>query len=159
MRKIVVILMVLSSVIAVAQTSLSSSEIDELKQMYKENYKEWITSKDIIRLLKENPAIDSIIQTVDIQETLAFQEIKKSLKNKEIQPVNYKLLFNKEIAGVTMDYVKELLDPDNTQIITNLYWDIINSNEGKEIGDLVVKHMEKAVLDIGKEIQNFKPPN
>lgn len=159
MRKIVVIIMVLSSVIAVAQTSLTSSEIDELKQMYKENYKEWIISKDIIRLLKENPAIDSIIQTVDIQETLAFQEIKKSLKNKEIQPVNYKLLFNKEIAGVTMDYVKELLDPENTQIITNLYWDIINSNEGKEIGDLVVKHMEKAVLDIGKEIQNFKPPN
>lgn len=159
MKKIFVIICVFISYTNFAQTSLSTSEIEELKTMYKENYKEWITSKDIIQLLKKNPSIDSIIRTVNIQETLAFQEIKKKLASKEIKPVNYELLFNKDMAGYTMAYIKEILDPKNTQIITNLFWDIANSPENKEIGDLVVRHMEKAIQDIGKEIQKFEKPH
>lgn len=157
MRKIALIVFLISFTTLYSQTTLTTSEIRELKELYKENYEDWIVNDKIKLLLKENPDIDSIIQTVDIRETKVFQQIKKELSsNKTKNNIDVNYIFNDKILDKTFDGIIKALDPENTKVITNLFHKIANDNRTKDVADLVLRHMQKAVDDISREAEKIK---
>ena len=131
----------------------------EFIDLYKQNYIEWISSPDIALLQARNPDLKALIKDIPIQETLAF---KKAFKEAEAARIENRELDLAEMLGdgamdVSMDIIKELVSTENTDIIINMYWKVIESAESQEIVDMIMPHVMKAKEDFektGVEIAN-----
>lgn len=131
----------------------------EFIELYKTNYLEWISSPEIARMQARNPELKALIDKIPVTETEAF---KNAYQEAQVMKENGKSadlldLFSDGAYDVSMDVIKELVSPDNTEIIINLYWKVIKSAESKEIVDLIMPHIEKARQDFekaGVEIAN-----
>lgn len=121
---------------------------DEFVRLYKANYLEWITSPEIAALQKENPDLAALIDQIPIQQTTLFQEELAKMKMGEKLEIDFEDFLNEDIVDSSIGLIKKLLAPENTEMITRLYWRVIESAETKEIADIIVQHMEKARDDI-----------
>lgn len=140
---------------AVAQTA----EQEELIKLYKENYIEWISSPKIALMQERDPELKMIIDQIPIQQTKAFRDAidKAALEREEGKSRKVTDLLGEGAMDISMDVIKELVSKENTDIIINLYWQVIKSAESQEIVDLILPHIEKAREEFeraGVEIAN-----
>lgn len=133
------------------------SETDEFIRLYKQNYLEWITSPEIARLQARDPELKRIIDQIPIQQTAAFAKAAEKVRADSSKEFKLTDVLGDDAMNVSMDIIKELLAEENTEIIINLYWDVIRSAESKEIVDLIMPHVQKAKEDFeraGVDIAN-----
>lgn len=133
------------------------AETKELIKLYKANYLEWISSPEIAELQARDPELKQIIDAIPIQQTQAYRDAALKIKNKGDKEFNFTEMLGGNAKDISMDIIKELLAEENTEIIINMYWDVINGAESKEIVSLIMPHVEKAKEEFrsaGVEIAN-----
>jgi len=123
-------------------------EYQELVKLYKENYIEWITSKEIEKLQKDNPDIKKLIESIPIQQTKIYQQEWDKIKRGEDLVLDMDMILNEDVVDSGISLIKKMLAPENTEIISRLYWRVIESSETKDIADIIVRYMEKAKDDV-----------
>lgn len=120
-------------------------EQEEFIKLYKENYIEWISSPEIARLQDRDPELKYLIEEISITETNAYKMAleKARAERKDGEPKGITDLLGDGAMEVSMDIIKELVSKKNTDVIINLYWDVIQSAESQEIVDLIMPHVKK----------------
>lgn len=131
----------------------------EFIELYKQNYIQWISSPEIARLQARNPELKALIEDIPIQETMAFKKAAKEASESRLsnQELDIAELLGEGAMDVSMDIIRELVSTENTDIIVNMYWNVIKSAESQEIVDLIMPHVMKAKEDFekaGVEIAN-----
>ena len=140
MRYLIVLVVVWTLEIGHAQEGSK----EELIRLYKQNYIEWISSPEISRMLARDPELNAIIEEIPIMETEAFKAALNKKKQNEEGHFDITELLGEGAMDVSMDIIKELVSTDNTEVIINMYWNVLKSAESQEIVDLIMPHVMKA---------------
>lgn len=125
----------------------------EFIELYKANYLEWITSPQVRELQAKNPDLAEIIARIPIQETALYKEEFEKMREGRNMETSFDTFLSEDAIDYSLGVVKELLAPENTEIVTRMYWRIINSPQSKEIGELLLEHMQKLREDVETAIQ------
>lgn len=149
-------------ILILAAAPLSAQELSEselLIQLYKENYIEWVTSPEIQELQENNPDIKKMIDAIPVQQTKAYREMEEELRQNKKPNLSMADILGDGAFELNMQLITELLSPENTEVVTALYWKIIQSSEANDIAELILSHMQKARKDIEEIVLEMPHPN
>ncbi len=128
---------------------------EEIIRLYKENYYEWVTSKEIRMLQEEHPEIKAMLDSIPIQQTSAYREAVGEIGKGGWKSGNISELFGDSMFDFNMEVIQEILSPENTDVVTYMYWKIINSSEAGDIGQIVLGHMQKIRRDLEDAVKEM----
>ena len=110
-----------------------TAEQEQFIKLYKENYIEWISSPEIAKMQERDPELKQIINAIPIQETNAFKEAfkKAEMERGQDSVQDITAMLGDGAFDVSMDIIKEFLAKENTDIIINMYWQVIKSEKSR----------------------------
>ncbi len=139
---------VLNSIIMVGQTQ--SDPEAELILLYEKALTKWKTSSEVETLISNNPELKAVVDNIKMNGINA---------NRTNIKMHFLSLIDGDLKDQQIEFIKELFDPENINLIEGVYWKIVNSNEAKEIGELVVDYMFRVKGDLERKINNFPIKN
>lgn len=129
-----IILFLFISLFSTVAISQENTNLDELLELYRENEK---NDKRIAELLEQDPELQQKLQGFINSE----MEMPKADENTTPEQAQ---LMAESAFKMQVEVLKGILSNENIGGLEEMYWNIIESDYSKELGDIVLSHLQRS---------------